>query len=115
MEGGRSAGKALAGLVDLWNEHQGARESIRKSMVLIDCRLLLMNRKTPDYVKNLAGTLITLASGAPVAVSAPDFNSGSFGHVNIIIPRPSRVYLPDKQIALATGGDYLACFVFLSY
>jgi hypothetical protein len=74
-------------------------------MVLLDCRMLLMSPKTPDYVKNLAGTLITLASGIPIASSSPDFSTGSFGHVNIIVPRPSRVYGPDKQVALATGGD----------
>ena len=105
MEGGRNGAKALAALIDLWNERPGAREGIRKSMVAADCRLLMMSPKTPDYIKNLAGSLITLMSGLPVSASVPDSRSGSYGHVNIVVPRPRRVYLPDKEVAFSTGGD----------
>ena len=105
MEGGRNAAKALSGLIDLWNEHKGSRAAIRNSMVMMDCNALLMMKKTPDFVKNLAGTLMSLVSGLPVWAAVADFTTGSNAHVNIVIPRPSRVYRADKQIALATGGD----------
>ena len=74
-------------------------------MVSLDCNALLMMKKTPDYVKNLAATLMSLISGLPVWSSVTDFTTGSNAHVNIVVPRPSRVYRSDKQIALATGGD----------
>jgi hypothetical protein len=105
LQGGREGAKALAGLIDLWNENQGIREAIRSSMVLGDCSMLLMMKKTPDYVKNLAGTLMTLISGIPVWSAVPDFASGSSAHVNIVVPRPSRTYRADKQLALTVGGD----------
>jgi hypothetical protein len=105
LEGGRSSAKALAGLIDLWNEHKGSREAIRASMVMADCMGLMMMKKTPDYVKNLAGTLMTLISGIPSWAALTPMTSGSDAHVNIIVPRPSRVYKADKEMALATGGD----------
>jgi hypothetical protein len=104
MQGGRPGAAAIAGLIDLWNEQFGFRQLIRDSHVLADCKLLMSIPKTPDYIKNLAGTLITLVSGIPVATSSADLKSGSFGHVNVVIPRPSRTYLSDKQIAFAEGG-----------
>jgi hypothetical protein len=100
MEGGREGAKALATLIDLWNDNGGARDLIRRTMVLADCKLLMMSSKTPDYIKNLAGTLSTLITGIPSGSSVPDATSGSYGHVNVIVPRPSRVYLADKEIAL---------------
>ena len=66
----------------------------------MDCKMLMMSPKTADYVKNLAGSLLTLMSGIPAGSSVPDFTSGSYGHVNVIVPRPSRVYAADKEIAL---------------
>ena len=105
MQGGRSGATALAGLIDLWNEQLGFRQLIRDSHVIADCKLLLNMPKTPDYLKNLAGTLITLISGMPAASSSADFKSGSYGHVTVVVPRPSRTYLSDKQIAFAEGGD----------
>ena len=101
MQGGAQGAKALAALIDLWNDQEGARDSIRRSMVGMDCKMLMMLPKTPDYVKNLAGTLLTLMTGIPTGSSVPDFKSGGYGHVNIVVPRPSRVYAADKEIALA--------------
>ena len=105
MAGGRSGTKALAGLVNLWNEHKGSREIIRKSMVMMDCLILLKKKDTSDYTKNLAGTLMSLITGVPVYSNVPVFSTGSDAHVNIIVPRPSLAYKADKAIALATGGD----------
>ena len=104
MQGGRSGAASLAGLIDLWDQQLGWRDLIRKSKVNVDCRLLLSMQKTPDYIKNLAGSLLTLMTGAPVSTSVSDPASGSYGHVNVIVPRPSRTYLPDKEIALSVGG-----------
>jgi hypothetical protein len=103
MEGGREGAKALSAVIDLWNEQAGARDMIRKSMVALDCKMLLTSPKTPEYIKELAGTLTTLITGTPVGYSVPDFKSGSFGHVTVVVPRPSRVYLADKETALMTG------------
>jgi hypothetical protein len=105
MSGGRTGTKALAGLVNLWNEHKGAREMIKKSMVMMDCLMLLKKKDTSDYTKNLAGTLMSLITGLPVWSNVVEFSTGSDAHVNIVVPRPSVVYRADKVIALATGGD----------
>jgi hypothetical protein len=105
LQGGREGAKALAALIDLWNEKEGARGQLRATGVMADCRILLMDPRTPDYIKNLAGTLMTLMSGIPISASVPDIMSGSYARVNIVIPRPKRVYLADKEIALSTGGD----------
>ena len=104
MERGRNGAAALSSLIDLWEQRYGWREQIRKTKVDLDCRILLSLPSTPDFIKNLAGTLLTLMTGAPVSASVPDFKSGSYGHVNIIVPRPSRTFLPDKEVALSTGG-----------
>jgi hypothetical protein len=105
LQGGREGAKALAALIDLWNEKEGARGQLRATGVMADCRILLMDPRTPDYIKNLAGTLMTLMSGIPISAIVPDIMSGSYARVNIVIPRPKRVYLADKEIALSTGGD----------
>jgi hypothetical protein len=101
MQAGAQGAQALATLIDLWNDQEGARDSIRRTMVGMDCKMLMMLPQTPDYVKNLAGSLLTLMSGIPSGSSVPDIKSGSYGHVNIVVPRPSRVYAADKEIALA--------------
>ena len=106
MQGGRAGAAAITALIDLWNEQFGFRKLIRDSHVVADCKVLMSIPSTPDYIKNLAGSLISLISGMPVATSSADFMSGSYGHVNLVVPRPSRTYLSDKQIAFATGGDY---------
>jgi len=105
LEGGRGAAKALSTLINLWNQQKGTRKSIKNSMVMVDCNALLMQSNTPDYLRNLAGSLMALISGLPAWSSITDQKSGSNAHVNIIVPRPSRVYRADKEIALGTGGD----------
>jgi len=107
MEGGREGAKALATLINLWNDQAGARDAIRRTMVLVDCKLLMIMPNTPDYIKNLAGSLVTLMSGTPTGSSVTDEVSGSYGHVNVIVPRPSRVYAADKEIAIESDPPIL--------
>jgi CPW-WPC domain-containing protein len=66
---------------------------------------LMKNANTPDSIKNLAGSILTQISSAPVTSQVSDTQGGA-GQVNIVVPRPSRVYGPDAAVlALKAGAD----------
>ena len=77
---------------------------MRSAGIVSSCKLLMSRESTPDTVRSLAGSMITLLTNYPVASEITggnficsiilflDVNSGSYGHVNIVMPRPSRVY-----------------------
>jgi hypothetical protein len=46
---------------------------------------------------------LTMLSGMPVAVEVSDV-AGADGHVDIVIPRPSRVYQPDELVLQRSYG-----------
>jgi hypothetical protein len=69
----------------------------------------MSRESTPDTVRSLAGSMITLLTNYPIASEITgikckieiqcfilDVNSGSYGHVNIVMPRPSRVYANER-------------------
>ena len=62
---------------------------------------LLKRPDTSDLNVRLAGSLLTLLTGMPVAAEVADEQSGSHGHVDIVLPRPSRVYQADDAILTA--------------
>mmetsp|Transcript_70671 Transcript_70671/g.210740 ORF Transcript_70671/g.210740 Transcript_70671/m.210740 type:complete len:200 (-) Transcript_70671:107-706(-) len=58
---------------------------------------------TPE-MQRLAGSVITLTTDLPVTSQISDDKTGSYGRVNIVLPRPSRVYRPDStMLELAAG------------
>ena len=98
--GGRMASKALARLVSLTSDPDA--KSVMISAGAVAAAETLMKRPdTSDRNVALAGSLLTMLSGMPVAVEVSDV-AGANGHVDIILPRPSRVYQPD-EVALQSS------------
>ncbi len=54
-------------------------------------------------MRGFAGSVLTLLTDLPV-VSETSTKEGSYGHVNIILPRPSRVYGADAEITELQWG-----------
>merc|ERR1712139_688999 len=113
--GGDLAKKALARLLDLSSE-PNAKWVIENAGILGDATTLLSKEDTSDDIQRLAGSLITRVTDTPVTAETSDSDTGSYGRVHIVIPRPSRVYRPDETVVeLMTGvqpsdtsaGDYL--------
>ena len=101
--GGRKAKKALMRLIGLMSE-PNAKPLMMVSGVLFKCKRLMSSPETPDDTRALAGSLITLLTDVPVTSESSDSKTGSYGHVNIVVPRPSRVYAADKEILELEGG-----------
>jgi hypothetical protein len=101
--GGRKAKRALTRLIDLMSE-PNAKPLMMVSGVLFKCKSLMSSPETPDDTRALAGSLITLLTDVPVTSESSDQKTGSYGHVNIVVPRPSRVYRADKEILELEGG-----------
>jgi hypothetical protein len=100
--GGRMATKALARLVSLTTDPDAKAVMISAGAVAA-AETLMKRPDTSDRNVGLAGSLLTMLSGMPVAVEVSDM-AGSNGHVDIIIPRPSRVYQPDEVILQRSSG-----------
>ena len=100
--GGRMATKALARLVSLTTDPDAKAVMISAGAVAA-AETLMKRPDTSDRNLGLAGSLLTMLSGMPVAVEVSDM-AGSNGHVDIIIPRPSRVYQPDEVILQRSSG-----------
>ena len=90
-------------LIDLWGE-PNAKPLMLFSGLLFKCKKLMSSPETPDDTRALAGSLITLLTDVPVTSETSDEKSGSYGHVNIVVPRPARVYGADKEILELEGG-----------
>ena len=65
---------------------------------------LLKRKGTDETNRALAGSLLTLLSGMPVAAEVSDEVSGAGGHLEIVLPRPSRVYGPDVAALQMSSG-----------
>ena len=100
--GGRMATKALARLVSLTSDLD-AKSVMTNAGVVATAETLMKRPDTSDRNVALAGSLLTMLSGMPVAVEASDV-AGANGHVDIIIPRPSRVYQPDEIVLQRSSG-----------
>lgn len=89
--GGDTAARALSNILSS-SSAPGIRPVLFASPVIRAAANLMMEESTPDYVKELAGSVITFVTNMPIASSVADTQSGSAGHVNIVLPNPSRVY-----------------------
>jgi len=101
--GGKKAKKALARLIDLWSQ-PNSKIFMIYSGLLFKCKKLMRSPETPDEVRALAGSLITLLTDVPVTSENSHEGSGSYGHVNVVVPRPSRIYRADRAILELEGG-----------
>ena len=98
--GGRTASRGLARLVSLTSD-QSMRSAMVDAGAIASAETLLKRPDTSDVNVRLAGSLLTLLTGMPVTAEVSDEQSGSHGHVDIVLPRPSRVYRADDMILKA--------------
>ncbi|CBZ52766.1 conserved hypothetical protein [Neospora caninum Liverpool] len=105
LSGGRRADRALARLKTLVS--RPFSKKLMKALGTPMSALFLMQREaTPDRQRWLAGSILTLVSDLPVATDIADPASGGFGHVNVVLPRPSRVHRIDRAMKeLQQGMD----------
>ena len=101
--GGNVARRALEELVSIASLHS-ARSAILASGAARAAATLLKRPSTDEATRALAGSLLTLLSGMPLAAEVSDEMTGSDGHVEIILPRPSRVYGPDAVAMQLSAG-----------
>ena len=69
-----------------------------------ECANLLKHESTPADVRALAGSVITLLTDMPVASTVDDNATGSYAHVNIVLPSPGRLYHADAALAKMQAG-----------
>ncbi len=68
-------------------------------------RNLMLKESTPDQLRTAAGSIITQITNMPVSTTSVDTTSGSYGHVNIVMPAPSRVYAADERVLSSKAGQ----------
>ncbi|EPR62581.1 hypothetical protein TGME49_262090 [Toxoplasma gondii ME49] len=105
LSGGRRADSALARLKTLVSRPYSKK--LMKALGSPMSALFLMQREaTPDRQRWLAGSILTLVSDLPIATDIADSATGGFGHVNVVLPRPSRVHRIDRAMKeLQQGMD----------
>jgi hypothetical protein len=101
--GGVVARRALEKLLSL-AAGAGSQGAVVASGAARAAAALLQRRSTDETNRALAGSLLTLLSGMPVAAEVSDEVSGAGGHVEIVLPRPSRVYGPDAAALQLSSG-----------
>jgi hypothetical protein len=102
--GGYTAYHALSSLLAVAGEPNGRMSMHLYTPLLAKLKTLMGRESTSDQTRILAGSIITLLTNMPVSSSISDEKSGSYGHVNIVLPRPSRVYTPDIDILALQEG-----------
>merc|ERR1712226_1064153 len=95
--GGHTAKKAQAKAIAMMSE-PSAKGSIKGSGLKAAAAKLMSRPSTSADTAALAGSLITLLSDMPVTSEVAEEKTGSYGHVNVVVPRPSRVYSADKAL-----------------
>ena len=101
--GGMVARGALEQAVSLATD-AAARANVAKSGIAHAAAVLMQRPSTDEPTRALAGSLLTLMSGMPVAAEVSDEATGSNGQVEIVLPRPSRVYGPDALSMPLSAG-----------
>ncbi|XP_053991771.1 uncharacterized protein LOC128883438 [Hylaeus volcanicus] len=121
LAGGRKAQNALARLTHIFTAPYGPQclrgSSNNHNTFHVSCPLpffshryhlalhtFRFNEATPDHLRWQALSLVTLLSNVPSATTIDDVSSGGFGHVNIVLPSPSRIYEPGKLAQELTLG-----------
>ncbi|XP_026190363.1 uncharacterized protein LOC113146625 [Cyclospora cayetanensis] len=117
MAGGRPADAALARLKTLASRPL-AKNLMKALGTTMMCTMLMQKEITPDRQRWQAGSIVTAVTDLPVASDITNTRSGGFGHVNVVLPRPSRVHRSDKIIEQLNKGmvrDSLPCGYAMSY
>merc|ERR1719240_2321537 len=100
--GGASGRAGVVGLLKLASL-PNAKSIMSLSTVIFKASRLAKRESTSDETRNLCGSLITFLTGMPVAFQSSDAATGSYGHTNIVVPSPTRVYGADRVSELAAG------------
>ena len=101
--GGRTAKKALAKAIGMVAE-PSAKSAILGSGLPAAALKLMGRPSTPAETSGLAGSLITLLTDMPVTSEVSEEKTGSYGHVSVVVPRPSRVYGADAALMQLASG-----------
>lgn len=99
--GGSTALHALRKLCALATE-PASRVDVLHSGAVRAAETLLKRPSTEESVRAAAGGLLSLLSNMPVASSVADPQTGGAASVDIVMPRPSRVYAPGVASFLST-------------
>ena len=101
--GGRTAGRALRELASLSGDSD-ARSAMVAAGAVRAAETLLKRPSTDEAIRAAAGSFLTLLTNLPVTAEISNEVSGSGGHIEIVLPRPSRVYGPDAAVAELSAG-----------
>ena len=101
--GGRTARRALQELASL-SGASDARGAMVAAGAVRAAETLLKRPSTDEATRAAAGSLLTLLTDLPVTAEISNEQSGSGGHIEIVLPRPSRVYGPDAIVAESSAG-----------
>merc|ERR1712110_669913 len=81
-----------------------AKNIMRLSGLEFAAASLMKKQDTSVELQRLSGSLITLLTSMPVTSEISDEKTASYGHVNIVLPRPSRMYRPDQTLLELDSG-----------
>ena len=101
--GGRVAKRALDELLALAAD-PGTRDAVASSGAPQAAATLLRRPSTDETIRGLAGSLLTLLSGMPFAAEVSNVATGAGDHVEVVLPRPSRMYGPDAVAMQLSAG-----------
>ena len=101
--GGRKARDALVRLIHDAPEPD-AKELMKTMGIQAVASRLMKSPASSTELQRLAGSVLTLLTGMPVSSEISDDGSGSSGQINIVIPRASRMYRPDRAMAAMRAG-----------
>jgi hypothetical protein len=101
--GGSTAKKALAQAIGMISE-PSAKSEMKVSGMEVAAAKLMSRPSTPVDAAGLAGSLITLLTDMPVTSTVSEEKTGSYGHVNVVVPRPSRLYGADEALLELASG-----------
>ena len=102
--GGRVAQRALRSLIALAGSGADARASLISSGAPRAAETLLKRPSSDSLTRHLAGSFITMLSNMPVAAEVSNERTGAGERVDIVLPRPSRVYGPDQVVLALSAG-----------
>ncbi|CAA9988173.1 conserved Plasmodium protein, unknown function [Plasmodium knowlesi strain H] len=103
LAGGRLAVRALSRLKTLASAFEN-RHLMKKLGTPMATLIMLQRESTSDRNRWLCGSILTLLTDLPVVSDLADIKTGSYGHVNVIMPRQSRVRNSDRHILKMREG-----------
>ncbi|KEG02086.1 hypothetical protein YYE_02825 [Plasmodium vinckei vinckei] len=103
LAGGRLAIKSLGRLKSLASRIEN-KQLMKKLGTPMATLILLQRETTSDRNRWMCGSILTLLTDLPVVSDLADVKTGSYGHVNVVIPRQSRVKNPDRIILKLREG-----------